>query len=65
MGFENDEHLDVCQNIELGLMKQYEINPALTDSNPALTDSLCLFALDQTKVAIKQSFGFAANADSD
>ncbi|MES9902457.1 MAG: hypothetical protein ABW168_07215 [Sedimenticola sp.] len=58
MGFESDEHLDVCQNIELGLMQQYEINPALTDS-------LCLFALDQTKVAIKQSFGFAANADSD
>ena len=54
MGFENDEHLDVCQNIEFGLMKQYEINPALTDS-------LCVFALDQAKVAIKQSFGFAAN----
>ncbi len=54
MVFENDEHLDICQNIEFGLMKQYEINPALTDS-------LCIFALDQAKVAIKQSFGFAAN----
>ena len=54
MGFEDDEHLDVCQNIEFGLIKQYEINPALTDS-------LCIFALDQAKVAIKQQFGFAAN----
>ena len=54
MGFEDDEHLDVCQNIEFGLKEQYEINPALTDSQ-------CIFALENAKVAIKKQFGFAAN----
>lgn len=52
MGFEDDEHLDVCQNIEFGLKGQYE-------ANPALTDSICIYALDNAKVAVKQQFGYA------
>ncbi len=36
------------------MIKQYEVNPALTDS-------LSIFALDQAKIAIKQQFRFAAN----
>ncbi|MFO8146283.1 MAG: hypothetical protein R6U03_02725 [Gillisia sp.] len=27
MGLENDEHLDVLQNIEVGLKKEYDNNP--------------------------------------
>jgi len=54
MDFNDDDHLDVCQNIEVGLKKQYEINPALTDS-------ICVFALENAKIAIKKEFGFAKN----
>ncbi len=54
MGFEDDEYLDVCQNIEFGLVKQYE-------HHPDLTDTICIFALEQAKVAIKKQFGFACN----
>ena len=54
MDFNDDEHLDVCQNIEVGLKKQYEVNSALTDS-------ICIFALDNAKIAIKKQFGFAKN----
>lgn len=32
MDFNGDEHLDVCQNIEAGLKRQYEFHPDLTDS---------------------------------
>jgi len=54
MDFDDDPHLDVCQNIETGLCTEYEINPELTDTK-------CMFALDAAKVAIKQEFGFAKN----
>ncbi len=42
--FGNDQHFDVCQNIELGLKRAYEINPQLTDSQ-------CVMALDNAKTA--------------
>lgn len=54
MSFNDDKHLDVCQNIEVGLKRQYE-------ANPRLTDSICIFALDNAKIAIKQQFGYARN----
>ena len=54
MDFNDDDLLDVCQNIEAGLKKQYEMNPALTDS-------ICVFALENAKIAIKKEFGFAKN----
>ena len=53
-GFNDDEHLDVCQNIEIGLKLEY-------DRNPHLTDSLCIFALENAKIAAKQQFGYAKN----
>lgn len=52
--FKEDAHLDVCQNIEVGLKKQYE-------RNPGLTDAICIFALDSAKVAVKKRFGYAKN----
>jgi hypothetical protein len=52
--FSNDDHLDVCQNIEVGLKEQYELNPDLTDT-------LCVFALDAAKTALKQRCGYAKN----
>jgi hypothetical protein len=52
--FDDDEHLDVCQNIEVGLRRQYELNSDLTDS-------ICAFALDNAKIAVKKQFGFAKN----
>ncbi len=52
--FNNDQHLDVCQNIEVGLKEQYELNPGLTDA-------LCVFALEAGKIAIKQRSGYAKN----
>lgn len=52
--FNEDPHLDVCQNIEFGLREQY-------DRSPSLTDAQCMFALDSAKVAIKQQFGYAKN----
>ena len=54
MVFNDDKYLEVCQNIEVGLKAQYEINPDLTDS-------ICVFALENAKVAIKKEFGFAKN----
>jgi hypothetical protein len=54
MDFNDDEHIDVCQNIEAGLRNQYELNPALTDA-------ICIFALENSRVAIKKEFGFAKN----
>jgi hypothetical protein len=50
----DDEHLDVCQNIEAGLKRQYELHADLTDP-------LCIFALDGAKTAIKKHFGYAKN----
>lgn len=52
MNLMEDEHLDVCQNIECGLKKQYELNPLLTDA-------ICIFALENAKIAIKKQYGFA------
>lgn len=54
MNFNDDEHIDVCQNIEFGLRKQYELHPELTDAQ-------CIFALENAKVAIKKEFGYAKN----
>ena len=54
MSFSDDKHLDVCQNIEAGIKHEYDLNPRLTDS-------LCIFGLDNAKIAIKQRFGFAKN----
>ena len=52
--FNEDQHLDVCQNIEAGLVQDYR-------NNPQLTDARCIMALDSAKIAIKQQFGFALN----
>ena len=54
MTTDSDKHLDVCQNIETGLKHQYEVDPRLTDT-------MCVFALENAKIAVKQRFGFAAN----
>ena len=54
MDFNNDEHLDVCQNIEFGLKHQYE-------ENSNLTDPKAMYALDHAKIAVKQLYGFAKN----
>lgn len=52
--FNDDEHLDVCQNIEFGLKRQYE-------DHAGLTDAICVFALDGAKIAIRKQCGFAKN----
>ena len=52
--YNNDEHIDVCQNIEVGLKVQYELHNDLTDSQ-------CIFALDNAKIAIKKEYGYAKN----
>ena len=54
MNYGNDPHLDVCQNIEVGLKHEYE-------TNPRMTDAICIFALENAKIAIKQQFGYAQN----
>ena len=54
MNSDDDRLLDVLQNIEVGLKTQYELDPDLTDS-------LCVFALDNAKIAVKQQHGFARN----
>jgi hypothetical protein len=54
MSLPDPRHLDVCQNLEVGLKHEYEINPRLTDN-------LAILALDNSKIAIKQRFGFAKN----
>lgn len=54
MKFEDDPHLDVCQNIEAGLKIEYERHPLLTDVR-------CIFALENAKIAAKQHFGFGKN----
>ena len=52
--FNDDMHLDVCQNIEAGLKMQYEIFPELTDN-------LCILGLENAVIAIKQHYGYAKN----
>ena len=54
MDFNDDDHIDVCQSIEVGLKRQYELHANLTDS-------LCIFALDGAKTATKKHFGYAKN----
>jgi len=54
MGFANDKHIDVCQNIEIGLKEQYELDSRITDS-------VCIFAVENAKIAIKKQYGFAKN----
>jgi hypothetical protein len=54
MDLEDDEHLDVCQNIEAGLKAVYE-------RHADLTDSICMFALENAKIAIRKHCGFAKN----
>jgi len=54
MDFNDDKHIDVCQIIEVGLRKQYELHPELTDIK-------CIFALENAKIAIKKEFGYARN----
>jgi hypothetical protein len=54
MSLEYDKHLDVCQNIEVGLKLQYE-------ENSNLTDLKAMYALDHAKIAVKQLYGFAKN----
>ena len=54
MKFEDDRFLYICQEIEAELCAEYR-------ENPALTDERCIYALDRTKVAVKQAFGFSLN----
>jgi hypothetical protein len=54
MTFKDDAHLDVCQNIEVGLKLKYE-------ENSHLTDIKVMYALDNAKIAVKQLYGFAKN----
>ena len=54
MDFNDDKHIDVCQNIEMGLKREYE-------RRPHLTDSLCILALENAKIAAKQHYGYAKN----
>jgi hypothetical protein len=57
MNFGDDKYLDVCQNIESGLKREYE-------RNRELTDEMCAYALDRAKIAVKQHFGYAKNESS-
>ncbi len=54
MDLADDEHLDVCQNIEAGLKQVYE-------HHADLTDAICLFVLENAKIAIPKHFGFSRN----
>lgn len=52
--FNDDDHIDVCQNIEFGLKQAYK-------NDSSLTDPLCINGLENAKIAIKQQFGYAKN----
>lgn len=54
MDFNDDSHLDVCNDIEIRLKAQYQ-------KLPELTDQLCAFGLDNAVIAIKQHCGYAKN----
>ncbi len=54
MSFKDDDHIDVCQSIEAGLKEQYEMDSRITDS-------VCIFALENAKIAIKKEYGYAKN----
>ena len=51
---DNEEHMDVCQNIESGLVQIYE-------NHLDLSDKKVINAMNMGKIAIKQAFGFAKN----
>ena len=57
MKFQDDQFLYICQEIEAELCAEYR-------ENPALTDERCIYALDRTKVVVKQAFGFSLNESS-
>ena len=54
MKFEDDLFLHVCESIERELVQEYM-------ENLGLTDARCAYALDRSKIAVKQAFGYAAN----
>ena len=54
MKFEDDIFLSVCEAIERELVQEYILNPALSDIR-------CMYALDRSKIAVKQAFGYSAN----
>ena len=54
MDWADDQHLDVLQNIEFGLKREYE-------SNDRLTDVKTIYGLDNVRIAVKQMFGYAKN----
>ncbi|MEO7495871.1 MAG: hypothetical protein ABIV04_13100 [Massilia sp.] len=54
MEMNNDFHIDLCKTIESGFSAEY-------DATPELTDALCIVGLDNSIIAMKQSFGFAQN----
>lgn len=51
---DSHQELYLCQAIETGLSTQYHLLPELTDG-------LCIVALDNAILALKQKFGFARN----
>ena len=57
MKLEVDQFLYICQEIEAELCAEYR-------ENPELTDERCIYALDRTKVVVKQAFGFSQNESS-
>jgi hypothetical protein len=50
----DDPRMDLLHSIEAGLVGEY-------GQHPELTDSLCIFGLENAKVAVKQAFGFGRN----
>lgn len=54
MALDDDLFLDVCESIERELIQEYR-------SNPRLTDVRCAYALNRSKIAVKQAFGYSAN----
>ena len=54
MKFQDDQFLYICQEIEAELCAEYR-------ENSELTDERCIYALDRTKVVVKQAFGFSLN----
>ena len=54
MDFNDDIHLDICEEIEICLRQEYE-------AHPDLSDNTCIFGLENAKIAIKKKFGFAKN----
>jgi hypothetical protein len=50
----DEPFLDILQNIEAGLKRQYEFDPSLTDRKVSVF-------LENAKIAVKKAFGFAQN----